>query len=260
MDKKIKPAKTVDEYIKKFPSEVQVVLQKLRKTIKAAAAGSEEMISYMMPAYKYKGVLVYFGAYKTHIGFYPTAGGITAFIKELSGYEVSKGTIRFPVNTPLPFDLISKIVKFRMKENEEKFAIKNKKAIRSAEPEKRSTKPTDEELVKAYMDKLEPTAKKEINAVRKIIKSSSPKLHERIKWNAPSYYYKEDLVTFGPYKTHQLLLVFHHPSVVKIQSPLLQGDYKNRRLVYLENMKAIKDNKKELERIIEELVKAIDKK
>ncbi|MBK5272107.1 MAG: DUF1801 domain-containing protein [Bacteroidia bacterium] len=124
MDAKLKPAKTVDEYIKKCPLEVQVVLQKLRKTIKAAAPGSEEMISYMMPAYKYKGVLVYFGAYKTHIGFYPTAGGIAAFMKELSRYELSKGTIRFPVDKPLPFDLISKIVKFRVKKNEEKFAIK----------------------------------------------------------------------------------------------------------------------------------------
>ena len=123
MDTKIKPAATVDEYIKKCPPEERVVLQKLRKTIKAAAPKAEEVISYQMPAYKYNGMLVYFAAWRSHIGFYP-AGAIKAFSKELSGYEVSKGTIRFPLDKPFPFGLISKIVKLRMKENEERAAIK----------------------------------------------------------------------------------------------------------------------------------------
>jgi uncharacterized protein YdhG (YjbR/CyaY superfamily) len=120
MKRGMAPAKTVDEYLKPFPPEVRNKLEQLRQTIKAAAPEAEELISYMMPAYKQNGALVYFGGYKTHIGFYPTARGIEAFKKELSGYEGSKGTVRFPIDKPLPLGLISKIVKFRVKENEEK--------------------------------------------------------------------------------------------------------------------------------------------
>ena len=116
-------------------------------------------------------------------------------------------------------------------------------------------------MINEWLNKLEAPVKKEIEAVRKIIKSSSSKLKERIKWNAPSYYYKEDIVTFGPYqKDGRLLLVFHHPAVVKIKSALLQGDYKDRRLVYFSNGKEAAKNKKELARIISEIIKTIDKK
>ena len=114
------PAKTVDDYLKPFPPEVRNTLEQLRQTIKTAAPKAEELISYMMPAYKQNGALVYFGGYKTHIGFYPTSKGIEAFRKELSAYEGSKGTVRFPIDKPLPLGLISKIVKFRVKENEGK--------------------------------------------------------------------------------------------------------------------------------------------
>jgi len=120
MKRGMAPAKTVDEYLKPFPPSVRNSLEQLRQTIKAAAPGSEEVISYMMPAYKQNGALVYFGGYKTHIGFYPTSGAIEAFKKELSAYERSKGTIRFPIDKPLPLGLVSKIVKFRVKENEAK--------------------------------------------------------------------------------------------------------------------------------------------
>jgi uncharacterized protein YdhG (YjbR/CyaY superfamily) len=119
MKKETAPPKTVDEYFEAFPPAVRNTLKKLRQTIKAAAPEAEELISYQMPGYKYLGMLVYFAAWKTHIGFYP-AGRLEAFKKELSGYERSKGTIRFPLDKPIPFGLISKIVKFRVKENEEK--------------------------------------------------------------------------------------------------------------------------------------------
>lgn len=141
-----------------------------------------------------------------------------------------------------------------MKENTAK---KSYKAI--VKPAKLQ-KPSDEEQVKAYMNKLVPSVKKEIDAVRKIIKSASPKLSERIKWNAPSYYYIQDILTFGPYKTQKLLLVFHHPFVVKVKSQLLEGDYKDRRLVYFKNKAEAEKNKKELSRIINEIVKLIDNK
>ena len=258
MQKKTTPAKTVDEYLATFPAATKKILEQLRKVIKAAAPKAEEGISYQMPAYKYKGVLVYFAAYEKHIGFYAAPTGHAAFKKELSVYKTGKGSVQFPLDQPFPFDLVTKIVKWRVKENDGK-AAGDKKEKSAAKPAA-SKKPSDEEQVKAWMAKLEPAAKKEIEAVRKIIKGASPKLSERIKWNAPSYYYKEDIVTFGPYKTHKLLLVFHHPAVVKIKSALLEGDYKDRRLVYFDGLKAVKDNAKELERILTELVKAIDKK
>lgn len=117
---------------------------------------------------------------------------------------------------------------------------------------------TDAEKVQQYMDAITHPLKKETETVRTIIKKASSKLNERIKWNAPSYYYIDDIVTFGPQRTGKVLLVFHHPFIVKIKSPILEGDYKDRRLVYFDSMKAIKENKKELERIINEIVELID--
>jgi uncharacterized protein YdhG (YjbR/CyaY superfamily) len=119
--------KNVAEYIADFPVETQLILEELRETIKKAAPEAEEVISYKMPAYKLHGVLVYFAAYKKHIGFYPTSLGIKAFEKELSGYKTSKGAVQFPIDRALPFDLISKIVVSRVTENKELEAAKGKK-------------------------------------------------------------------------------------------------------------------------------------
>ncbi|MFJ8263830.1 iron chaperone [Rummeliibacillus sp. NPDC094406] len=118
---------TIDEYIAQFPSEVQVRLQKLREVIIEAAPGVEERISYQMPAFVLKGNLVYFAAYKNHIGFYPTSSGIQAFQDELSQYKGGKGTVQFPIDEPLPLDIISRIVKFRVDYNIKKAADKGKK-------------------------------------------------------------------------------------------------------------------------------------
>ena len=124
----------------------------------------------------------------------------------------------------------------------------------------KKTKLTEEEQVNEWMNKLDTQMKPAVNAVRKIIKTAGPKLNERIKWNAPSYYYKEDIVTFGPARSKdKIILVFHHPNIVKIGSSLLQGDYKDRRLVYFNSLSEIRSGKKELERIINESVKMMDK-
>lgn len=119
----------VDAYIKQFPPEVQAMLQKLRAAIKAAAPMAEEVISYQMPAYTYNGMLVYFAAYKNHIGFYPTGSGIEAFKKELSVYKGSKGAVQFPLDKPLPLALIKQIVKFRVLMNLEKEQLKKTKKV-----------------------------------------------------------------------------------------------------------------------------------
>lgn len=110
----------IDEYIAGFSLPIQSLLEKLRATIKEAAPGATEKLSYRMPAFDQNGILVYFAAYKNHIGFYPTSSPVVKFRDELAGYEFSKGAIRFPIDKPLPLDLISRIVKFRLKENLEK--------------------------------------------------------------------------------------------------------------------------------------------
>jgi uncharacterized protein YdhG (YjbR/CyaY superfamily) len=117
MNKSRKHFETIDEYIAMFPRDVQAILEELRQTIRDSAPDAEEVISYQMPAFRLNGILVFFAAFKSHIGFYPTSSGVSAFRKELYSYEVSKGTIRFPIDEPLPFDLIKKIVRDRVKEN-----------------------------------------------------------------------------------------------------------------------------------------------
>jgi uncharacterized protein YdhG (YjbR/CyaY superfamily) len=122
-----KAPRNIDEYIAGFPPEAQEILEKIRLTIRKAAPRAEEAISYMMPTFKLNGNLVHFAAYKNHIGFYPAPGGIDAFSQELAAYKGGKGSIRFPLDKPIPYTLISKIVKFRVKENIEKAATKGKK-------------------------------------------------------------------------------------------------------------------------------------
>jgi uncharacterized protein YdhG (YjbR/CyaY superfamily) len=115
MDKK--QYKNIDEYIAGFPENVQNILQYLRRVIHEAAPEAQETISYSMPAFKQNGILVYFAAFKDHIGFFPTSSGVSAFTRELAPYDISKGTVRFPLAKPLPVNLIKKIVKFRAQEN-----------------------------------------------------------------------------------------------------------------------------------------------
>jgi uncharacterized protein YdhG (YjbR/CyaY superfamily) len=107
----------MDEYIATFPRDVQDTLEKLRQIIRESAPKSVETISYGIPTFDLNGKhLVHFAAYKNHVGFYPTSSGITRFKKELSRYELSRGTVRFPIDEPIPFDLVKKIVRYRVKE------------------------------------------------------------------------------------------------------------------------------------------------
>ena len=120
---------TIDEYIEQFPPEVRKQLERLRAVIKKAAPAAVENISYRMPTFSMNKHLVHFAAYKKHIGLYPTPSGIKAFEKQLSRYVNSKGAVQFPIDRPLPFDLIAKIVRFRVKEDSTgaKAAAKKKK-------------------------------------------------------------------------------------------------------------------------------------
>jgi uncharacterized protein YdhG (YjbR/CyaY superfamily) len=119
---------SIDEYIATFPSCIQIILQEVRATIKAAAPKAEEKISYQMPTFTLNGGnLVHFAAFKNHIGFYPTPSGIEAFQKELSIYEGAKGSTQFPLDKPMPLKLISRIVKFRVAESTKKAKSKSVK-------------------------------------------------------------------------------------------------------------------------------------
>jgi len=113
------PAKptSIDEYIALYPPEVQAILQQVRQTIHAVVPEAQEAIAYGIPTFKYHGNLVHFAAYKKHIGFYPAPSGLEAFKTELASYPGSKGTVQFPLDQPIPFDLIRRITLYRMEEN-----------------------------------------------------------------------------------------------------------------------------------------------
>jgi uncharacterized protein YdhG (YjbR/CyaY superfamily) len=127
MEGKKGPPATIDEYIAQCPEEVQPILVKLRAVIKKSAPKAVERISYQLPAFYLNGSLVWFGLHRHHIGFYPRGSGIEAFKEELSAYKGAKGSVQFPLDKPLPFALISKIVKFRVKENLDRAKAQQKK-------------------------------------------------------------------------------------------------------------------------------------
>ena len=121
---KMKTSASVDEYIQAAEPQAKKALRDIRKTIKGAAPMAEEVISYQIPGYKYHGMLVFFAAWKNHISLYPAPWGVESLKKEMSAFEGSKGTIKFPLDKPMPLTLIKKMVKYRLKENEMRASFK----------------------------------------------------------------------------------------------------------------------------------------
>ena len=121
---KMKASASVDEYIATADPQAKKALKDIRKTIKGAAPEAEEVISYQIPGYKYHGMLVFFAAWKNHISLYPAPWGAESLKKEMSAFEGSKGTIKFPLDKPMPLTLIKKMVKYRLKENEMRASLK----------------------------------------------------------------------------------------------------------------------------------------
>ena len=119
---------TIDAYITGFPDDVQAILQQIRRTIHEAAPEATEAISYGMPTFKLNGNLVHFGAFKSHIGFYPVPSGMAAFQDDLAAYKQGKGSVQFPLNKPMPLDLIRRIVEFRVQESKAAKASKGRRA------------------------------------------------------------------------------------------------------------------------------------
>jgi uncharacterized protein YdhG (YjbR/CyaY superfamily) len=124
---KPKKAKDIDDYISKFPADVQAILQKVRETIRHAAPEAKETISYMMPAFKQHGILVYFAAWEKHIGMYPPISGDKTLERAIARYAGPKGNLQFPLDEPIPYDLIERLVKLRVKQDFAKAAEKRKK-------------------------------------------------------------------------------------------------------------------------------------
>ena len=126
----------IDDYIEGFPPKVRKILEKIRKTIQKAAPGAEEAISYQIPTFKLNGNLIHFAAYEHHVGLYPGPRGVKEFEKDLARYEGGKGTVRFPLDEPIPYDLITRITKYRVQKNVEAGAAKSargsKKGVASA--------------------------------------------------------------------------------------------------------------------------------
>jgi uncharacterized protein YdhG (YjbR/CyaY superfamily) len=272
--KKTKP-QTIDEYIAGFPKNVQKMLQEIRLAIKKAAPSAEETISYMMPAFSLKGSLVYFAAYKNHIGFYPTASGIESFKKEISAYEWAKGSVQFPLDKPMPLALVSKIVKFRVKENLERAVAKAKKtkAVSVKKPNTAMpTKPSEPDKVNTYMKALKHPLKKEAEALRQIILSADKSIGEEIYWNAPCFFYtgamkpfnpkeyKRFIVCFNFFKKDCIRLIFLTGAKVNDTTGFLQGDYADgRRLALFYNMNEVRSNEKILQKLIKKWLKLLDK-
>ena len=129
---------SVNEYIAGFPADVRKILTKIRRTIRKAAPKAREKIAYGIPTFTLNGNLVHFAAFKNHIGFYPDPSGIETFARELSPYESAKGSVQFPLDRPIPYDLITRIVKFRVQENQGKAGTPEKKKPVTAARSKRT--------------------------------------------------------------------------------------------------------------------------
>lgn len=193
----------IDTYIAKFPTEIQEILEKIQQTIQRAAPEAEAVISYMMPAYKLNGkVLVYFAAYKNHIGFYATPTGHEAFKAALSVYKQGKGSVQFPLDKPIPYGLIERIVQFRAMENAKKESSK------TTQPKKNQSK--DQQEVDTFLANLEHPLMAGIRQIRTIIKAVNTDLQENIKWNAPNYALNgEDYITMSLSNPKKIQIVFH---------------------------------------------------
>lgn len=125
------PTDTIDTYISGFPEDVQDILQKIRRIVSDAAPDAEEAIKYQIPTFVLGGNLVHFAAFEKHIGFYPTPSGIEQFKDALSAYNSAKGSVQFPLDLPIPYNLIKRIVRFRVKENRDKMSSKPVRKKRS---------------------------------------------------------------------------------------------------------------------------------
>lgn len=255
----------VDNYIAGFPESVQEALQQIRATVKNAAPEADEIMNYGIPTLSLAGNLVHFAGYKNHIGFYPAPSGIVAFRDELSVYKGAKGSVQFPLDQPLPLELVSRITKFRVVENLEKAALKKVKKNTG------KARLSDEEQVTEHIQKLAPELVSSVEAIRRIILDTNPEIGERIKWNNPSFYYtgemqpfdskeyKREIAVFNLHKGN-IMLVFTTGAKVGDTTGLLTGDYEDgRRIAVFKNLDDVRAKESDLRKVVERWLELVDK-
>jgi uncharacterized protein YdhG (YjbR/CyaY superfamily) len=248
------PGKEVTKYLARYSGATLASLHKMRKIIKTIVPEAEEATAYGILVFKHEGRgLVGIGGFEDHCGFYLMSVAVAkSFKKELAEYDTSTATVRFPIGKTLPQKLVEKIVKARIDENSK---LKAKKVAKKSVVTTKAKAAPSTDPVAAYMAKLKHPMKEDVEALRKLIKRAGKELNERIKWNAPSYYTSKDLFTFSLHNKNYILLVFHHPAIVKIQSKVLEGNYESRRLTYFRNSNDIRKNSKELVSVIKKLIR-----
>lgn len=240
--------KTIDEFLAEVSQDKRATLQKLRKTVKSIVPDAEECISYGIPGFRHHGkVLVWFGAGANHCSFFPASTAIAKYLHtDLKNYDTSKGTIRFPVNKPLPASLVKKLVKARMAEVEGKNSKSRVRKTSNRKPSKIASK-TDT-AVDTFMKSLAHPQKAAVEAVRQIILAADPGIHEGIKWNSPSFRTSEYFATLNLRDDRVWLILHlgakikdHSTKGMKIDDPtrLLKWLSKNRCLVTLRDRKDV---------------------
>lgn len=259
--------KDIDAYIAIYPRDVQEVLQKVRATIRKAAPEAEEAISYQMPTFKLGGNLVHFAAFKEHIGFYPTPSGITKFAKQLAPYAGGKGSLRFPLDKPMPYDLIAQVVKFRVAEQLASQKAKGNGRVKSAagqvKPASATSKGAENE-VDRFLANLRHPRKADIETVRAVILGADKRISEHVKWNAPSFVLQDDFATMKLQPANTVQVVLHRGAkrkagAITVADPkgLLKWAAKDRAVVTFADAKDIQGKKAAFTAILKQWIKQL---
>jgi uncharacterized protein YdhG (YjbR/CyaY superfamily) len=275
-------AKDIDQFIASYPGSTRKLLKQLRAAIHKVSPGLEEAITYGIPTFKLgKKNIVHFSGYEHHIGFYPGASGIAHFQKDFKNYKTSKGTVQFPIGEPLPLDLVSRIVRFRVKEEMEKTSAKagpgkkpgsSKSLGRQQQTQNaKATGTSDTERVTEHIGKLDKSIAGTVQFVRQVIMGSGDEVAERIKWNNPSFYYtgplkdedpkkyQRDFAVFNLFK-NRIMLVFPSGARVDDGSGFLSGDYADgRRLIVFTDIKDARSREAKLRLLIRAWLDGVEK-
>ncbi len=185
---------TIDEYIACFPADIQAILQNIRAVVKKAAPGAEEAIKYQMPTFTLHGNLIHFGAYKKHIGMYPVPAGDEKLGRDLAPYAGDKGTMRFPLAAPIPYSLIGRIIKARVKQDRAHAKAKGTAKVAAA--------PAPTGNIDAYIAGFPPDVQTILQKTRAVIRKAAPAAQEAMKYGIPTFVQDGNLIHFAGFKSH----------------------------------------------------------
>lgn len=194
-------AREIDEYIAGFPPHVQTILRKVRATIRKAAPRAEETLSYRMPAFTLDGPLVYFAAFTNHIGFYPPVRNDPRLSAKTARYANEKGNLRFPLDEPIPYTLITQLVKARVRDNQARAASRKKRAVGPRQVKRQTVllaggnpqiaKADGDAPVQAYIDAIPGWKRETARRLDALVTRAVPGVHKAVRWNSPMYGVKD---------------------------------------------------------------------